>query len=250
MNCEDFRIQIDAEPAAAFDGRDAHLAECSACERYAAEASSFENLVIAAMNVSVPEFDSPAAVPEVSNVVELKSARAPAPTGGSFSGRVWMSLAASLALAVFVAYRFVDTAPPDSSLLASEVLATQVLGHLVHEPYAIKKTSQAVPYAAVENVVRPVDAEVSEQIGLISYAQNCVINGESVPHLVVQGKYGPVTIMIMPNESVSEVVPLENDQFHGAIVPAGEGSIAIIGRKGESIDDIRSKIGESIRLSI
>lgn len=247
MNCKDFRLQIDAAPAEDSDDRDLHLAECAECAEYLARASAFDELVHRAMHVPAPAFDTQELRSESAEVVDLNTARTQKPAARSFSTPVWMSLAAGLVLAAFVANRFVDVAPSGAD---SNLLAAQILGHMVHEPYALKRTSLEVPSATVKETVSSVDAEVDDQIGLISYARSCYVNGESIPHLVVQGEHGPVTIMIMPKEHVDAVVPLENEDFHGAIVPAGDGSIAIIGRKGESIDDIRSKIGNSIRLSI
>lgn len=251
MNCKDFKISIDAAPAEAFDGRDSHLAECAECAQYLAAARQFEGLLGKAMKVPVPDMeqrDMPLDTQsEANNIIDFNAARVGAPAASRFSAPIWLGLAASLALGAFIAYRFVDIAPPATD---SNLLASQLLDHLSHEPYALKRTSQPVSFELLHNVVDPVDAEVNDQIGLISYASTCTINGESIPHLVVQGEQGPVTILIMPNEHVDAVVPVENAEFHGAIVPAGDGSIAIIGRKGESIDDIRSKIGQSIRLSI
>ena len=41
---------------------------------------------------------------------------------------------------------------------------------------------------------------MSNNVGLVSYAQTCIINGRSIPHLVIQGKDGPVTLLLMPEE--------------------------------------------------
>ena len=175
------------------------------------------------------------------NVVALK----PKTRGRTFAP-VWLAVAASVVVGIFVVSRLGGPAGGSDPSLADQVLA-----HLDHEPYAWQVTSDQVPTSEVTGVMERADARVGGDLGLVSYARSCKINGQSVPHLVVQGENGPVTIMIMPQESISEAITLEDDRFHGTILPVGkDGSIAIIGRKGESIDDIRRRVDQSIGLSI
>ncbi len=82
--------------------------------------------------------------------------------------------------------------------------------------------------------------------GMITYAQSCVINGHEVPHLVIQGQHGPVTILLMPEEKVSEAVDVEGEHINGVILPVGDGSIAIIGQREERLENIKAKIMNSV----
>ena len=90
-------------------------------------------------------------------------------------------------------------------------------------------------------------ANVSHDAGLITYAQSCEINGNKVPHLVIQGERGPVTIILLPDEKVDEVTPLEGERFNGVLVPVGDGSIAII---GEDDPDNLKRIEQSFASSV
>ena len=81
---------------------------------------------------------------------------------------------------------------------------------------------------------------------LITYAQPCVINGNKVPHLVFQGEYGPVTILLMPEEEVSEATPLDGASVKGVILPVGKGSIAIIGDREEQLEPIQKNVVNSV----
>jgi hypothetical protein len=81
---------------------------------------------------------------------------------------------------------------------------------------------------------------------LITYAQSCVINGNEVPHLVIQGQYGPVTILLMPEERVSESTPLDGETVKGVILPVGNGSIAIIGDREEPLEPIQKNVVNSV----
>ncbi len=79
---------------------------------------------------------------------------------------------------------------------------------------------------------------------------SCKINGREVPHLVVQGEKGPVTILLMPHEMVDMPIRLEGQSIEGVILPVGHGSIAIIGERGEAIDQFRSRVTENVKWSI
>ncbi len=244
MKCEDFRLQWDGAGSASFDGAEEHLEECPACAEFAASTPQFDARLKRALEVPVPALEFQ--VPDDDNVVALTGRGGAAPAGRS-RGLTWLALAASVALAALLGFRMFATPPaPGNNLLAE-----QVLEHMEHEEYSRVVTAQAVTGERLQSVVQTANAEVKPTLGLVSYAKSCEINGRLVPHLVVQGEHGPVTIIILADEAVDEAIELESDEFHGAIVPVGHGgSVAIIGRKGESIDDVRARVGESIRLSI
>ena len=124
-----------------------------------------------------------------------------------------------------------------------------VLAHLDHEPYALRVTDKAVSDRRLGRVVPENVAAMSHDAGLITYAQTCVINGKKVPHLVIQGKNGPVTVLLMPDEKIESAVELEGESISGVILPVGNGSIAIIGEAGESLDTIQKSVMQSVTWS-
>ncbi len=85
--------------------------------------------------------------------------------------------------------------------------------------------------------------------GLITYAQSCKINGRDVPHLVIQGERGPVTILLMPHEMVAEPQLVNGESVNGVILPVGDGSIAIFGEREEPLDKIEKRILDSVTWS-
>ena len=78
-------------------------------------------------------------------------------------------------------------------------------------------------------------------LGLITYAQLCTINGKDVPHLVIQGEHGPITILLMPEEKVAEATPIDGENIQGVILPVGDGSIAIVGAREEKLEDVQTE---------
>lgn len=249
MNCEEFKNKYLGAPAEDFDGRDEHLGECSDCRQVVAQSAAFESVLSAAMTVPVPELAMPELTPATAEVVSIGRAR---PRRIVARSAWWLAAAASVTLAVGIGAKVLQpSAESVGNSQAGVVLAAQLLEHMRHEPYSRVVSQQAVASDKLARVTQASDTQVDAQLGLVSYASSCEINGHSIPHLVVQGKAGPVTILILPDETVDGPITLDDDDFHGAILPVGgRGSVAIIGRKGESIDDIRERVRDSIRLSI
>jgi hypothetical protein len=125
-------------------------------------------------------------------------------------------------------------------------LEAEIIAHLEHEPYALRVTDKAVSDSRLERVVPSNVARLDPGAGLITYAQSCEINGHEVPHLVIQGERGPVTILLMPEERISEARPLSGEGIEGVLLPVGNGSIAIIGEKGENLEGIETNLRNSI----
>ena len=53
----------------------------------------------------------------------------------------------------------------------------------------------------------------------------------------------------MPEEAVAAAVPLEGENIHGAILPVGDGSIAIIGAREEQLEPIQKSVLKSVMWS-
>ena len=107
-------------------------------------------------------------------------------------------------------------------------------------------TDVAVSDEQFNRVVNPSVGSMDRNIGLISYAQSCIINGKTVPHLVMQGEKGPITLLLMPDEKVSAATAFDGESVNGVILPVGSGSIAIIGRSDEALDEIEERVIDSV----
>ena len=153
---------------------------------------------------------------------------------------VWFALAASVVLATSIAIRMSGTFDNYNSL------ADEVLAHLDHEPQAMRVIDTPVADGRLQNTVPATMAVFDREESLITYARICVINGKKVPHLTVQGEQGPVMILLMPDEKVAAVTPVEGESVHGLIIPVGDGSIAVIGDREEALEPIRKNVVDSI----
>lgn len=241
MNCEQYREAIAADPSESFDGGAAHSAECSSCNAFKAEMRALDARILAALEIDVPDLAVPdlPSMADEEKIVELASRRRT-----RRSTPVWIGLAASVVLATVIGMRFVNTGEDDGTL------AEQVIAHLDYEPQSRTVTDVAVSDDAYFSVVRPAIVTMDRNLGLITYAHSCTINGREVPHLVMQGEKGPITILLMPYEMVDEPLELHGKSVEGVILPVGKGSIAIIGERGEAIDQVGTRVTETVKWSI
>ncbi len=156
-----------------------------------------------ALQIDVPELRMPE-LPDIddTNVTSL-------PVRKRSTKPVWFAIAATVVLATSISLR-------TSSLFQSyDSLAEEVLAHLDHEPGALRITDVAVSDQQFARAVPASLATFDRGTSLITYARVCVINGHDVPHLVIQGQYGPVTILLMPEEQVAEETPIDGDKRKG-----------------------------------
>ncbi len=235
MNCEEYREAIGADPS--FGGGEAHVSACDDCLAYRDEMRVLDQTIGRALAIRVPELHTPD-LPEVdtTGVVSLAERR-------RFSAPAWMAIAATLVLAAFVGIRMYG------SNVTYPSLADEIVAHLDHEPYALRVTDQPVDDGRLAKVVPANIAQMNHDAGLITYARTCVISGKKIPHLVIQGERGPVTILLLPDEAIDDTVQIEGESINGVILPVGGGSVAIIGERNEELGTIQQNVVNSVTWS-
>jgi hypothetical protein len=112
---------------------------------------------------------------------------------------------------------------------------------MAHEPEAWTQTG-SLPSAAVTEVLAQSGVTFRTDVPTVSYASSCWFRGRHVPHLVVQTPEGPVTVMVLPRESVARRAAFEEGGYRGVLVPAGRGSIAILTRDAADLSDVAKQV--------
>jgi hypothetical protein len=235
MNCEDYRQTIAAEPS--YEGGEAHLSACVECRAFRDEMRSLDRKVGRALAIDVPGLVMPE-LPEIDTADVVPLARRP-----RFTMPSWMAVAAMVVLAAFIGFWMVG------SEVTYPSLADEIVAHLDHEPRALRVTDEPVDDRRLARVVPAAVANMNHDAGLITYAQTCVINGKKIPHLVMQGEQGPVTILLLPDEAIDAPVPIEGQGINGIILPVGDGSVAIIGESNEKLEAIEKNVVNSVTWS-
>lgn len=232
MKCTDARFALAANPGDDDSGLAAHLDACPACAKYAAQMLDLDRRVLSALRVDVP------ASPRAAELRDLGAAPPRRRAFPSFRSPL-LALAASVAgVAVLVALLW--------SAFPRETLAAAVVEHMSHEPEAWDASTPlpagAIAYALARTGVR-LEGDVSD----VTYANTCWFRGRGVPHLVVRSASGPVTIMVLPHETVARRVPFDEGGYRGVLVPAARGSIAVLAREAADVDGIAARAAAAIR---
>lgn len=240
MNCNDYQSAIAANPSSTPEGGEAHVANCEACSAFREAMLTLDARIAAAMKIAVPPLDMPDLSVIGDSVVAL-----PVKDKPRFGMPAWIGIAAAFALAAVISLQLIGTGPVERSTLAE-----QVLEHLDHEAGSRVVTSVSVSEERLHSVVDESVETVEDSIGLVTYARSCEINGRSIPHLVIQGEKGPITLLLMPDEMITEAIRLDGEGVNGVILPVGKGSIAIVGERDEQLEEIEQRVVDSVEWRI
>ena len=235
MDCNTVRERIEADPAHLDQACAEHTEQCAACTAFAERVRNAEWLIHEALRFDVA-------------AVKRRAARTPANRWIVVRSRTaWPGVAAMLVVGAAVWLGIAVGPVVDNGPLVAEVL-----DHWYEEPQSWVRTDVRISPASLEEVLGG-QAEVDiTRLGLLSYAQSCLVRGEWIPHLVIQGDRGPVMLLLLPHERVTEAVPLAlpAEGLSGEIMPLGEGSIAVMGEPGEPMEAIRERLEATVEWSI
>ena len=219
MNCEEARLLIGADPRSTVPELEAHLRECAGCPAFREEMRSLDASIRRAMERPPPA------------VGRVRARRAPA------VWRQW-ALAASVVLAMLAVFGVWLLRPSDS-------LAREVVAHVQHEPDSWLAT-QHVSAPEIDRALRGAGVELMVTSDRIMYAQSCWFRGHYVPHLVLQTAQGPATVMILRHEQVRARRSFHEGGFSGVIVPAEHGSIAVLTRGPDHVDELAGQMRQDV----
>ena len=202
--CAHARLAIGGDPHALAPEVTAHLTTCAACRQFHAETIALDERLRAALELPLAKF------------------RKPAPTPARR-----FALAASVALAMLVGGSFWLFRP-------GAALADEVVEHVRHESGSWS-AHDALSANQLADVLRQAGVTFDSSMPVV-YAMACPFRGRLVPHLVVQTANGPMTVMLLAHEKVGERQEFSEGGFAGVLLPAGEGSVAVLMQNGKVPD--------------
>jgi hypothetical protein len=215
-DCRHARLQIGADPQGLAPEVAAHLAACAECSRFRAETLALDARLKAALELPLPQFRKAAARPPARR----------------------FALAASVLLALFVAGGFWLLRPQPA-------LAGDVLEHVLHEAGSWDQR-RLLPASAVADVLHTAGVEFDTSLPVV-YAMACQFHGHRVPHLVVQTENGPMTVLLLAHEKVTRRTGFSENGYHGVLLPAGGGAVAVLMRGGQVPEAVVGSIVNGVR---
>lgn len=225
MNCQEFRQHYLTEPRSQDSAFLEHKHDCRACGEFAAQEAAFEQALSGALAVEAP----PSLTARVILNQTLHQAR---------RRRTFVAAAAVLLLAIPVAALLLR---PLSTSLEQDVIA-HIAGERDH-----LAAHGPVPDNAVMVVLTTIGVEARQPLANVRYAGVCPIRRQPSGHLVLAGTHGPVTVLLMPRETIRQRLPIATAEFRGVILPAGDGSVAIVGTPGEELEAIEQQLDRALR---
>ena len=218
MTCDEARLLIGADPGAATTALEEHLATCAACSRFRDEMRSLDA-------------DIRRALERPPDIARPRSDRQP------LRWRQW-ALAASVVLATLAVLGVWLLRPSDT-------LAREVVAHVQGEPDSWLAT-QHVSAQGITQALHGAGVALEITSDKIMYAQSCWFRGHYVPHLVIQTARGPATVLILRHEQPRARRAFHEAGMSGVIVPAEQGSIAVLTRGAGDLDDLAGQMQHDV----
>jgi Protein of unknown function (DUF3379) len=231
MNCEEFQKEVMSQPNDLRESILTHSKDCTGCAEFIVEFGVFEGHVHDALQVPIP--------PSIQEKFIADNIRYRA---NNRLRKVSYALAASVMFMIGVAL-FVN-------LNSLPKLEYMIVEHIEKEPFTL--TNLMNPSSAeVKSTLASLGIQMQGSVGNIRVLKKCYLGEQLVAHFVVDGQNGPVTLLVMPNESTHTNRQIESAQLQGVILPfAKQGSIAVVGYKGEPIDTLASQAQSVFNLEI
>lgn len=225
MNCFEFRRQLTIDPRSQDADLLQHKRECPACAGFAEQQARFEEHLAEALHVDVPT--------ELHARLVLRQSL-------HQSRRIrTLAIAASVLLTVALA----------SGLWLrplSPSLDRTVIAH-IEEERDLLTSRERIPDAKVAQVSQAIGMPLQGHVGEIRHAGICAIGKHHGGHLVLAGTKGPVTVLLLPGESLARRKSFEGGGFQGILVPTGYGGMAIVGQPGEVLDSVAHRLQVALR---
>lgn len=210
MNCLEFRRRTLIDPNDPHPARLAHKETCERCARFSEQMLYQDELIREAADINAPE--GFAARILLNQSLQSQSRR---PTRW-----YWLSLAASFLLAVVLIPPLLQQEPAFEERLAVHMEHHNVL-ESEHDVFAASPEGIAEVLAGADTALPP-------EIGNIRYAATCIVDGETMAHLMVEHDDGDYVVFLVPERQLPSYA-FETDDWTGEVTPILARSMVVMG---------------------
>ncbi|MEI6896857.1 MAG: DUF3379 family protein [Psychromonas sp.] len=201
------------------------------------EAKQFDANLQALLKVNVPEGLTDKILLEQSFTVEKERV---------MSSRWHVAIAASIAFIIGISLPLLNNvlhAPLDIGEVAMQ--------HVESHDYFVAQVNEHANLKVINAKLARYGAKAHAELGDVSYVNYCNFEGTPALHMVIQGKKGPITVFIVPNNAkFIETETFNNQQLAGITERMGHANVVIVGEKGESLQAIRNTMLNNIQWDI
>ena len=236
MNCLDFRRNVDTDPKALEPAAREHMQNCTACAAHSRRIAQFNRSLATALKVPVPE--------NLNEKILLRHSfsahRAKRSRWQRLRAPRWMPAIAASVLLLLTISATIGAYLYDEAQLQDEVVA------LVGAAEYALQASGPVATEAMASALKPVGLHLNGDIGDVSFAGRCLVRGKLSGHIVLRDRDNPITVFLMPNESVVRQTYFEGQKWSGVLVPTSKGAIAIVAPRGQALKEVTQRILDAL----
>lgn len=215
MNCIDVHRKLTTDANDLSDAVSSHLEECPSCAKFLESIRGFDKSLHSAANINIPE--------GLAERILLKQSFVQQHQERSNRYR-FIAVAASLLLVLGVSFNIGTISNVlDKNLSLEEVAINHVIDELGHFD-----ENKNIQLAKLNKVLQPFNIKLNNSIGTVRYAGTCPIRNSRGVHLVIENNNETATLLVMPGEYIKERKSHTKGQFTTTIIPAQNGSIAIV----------------------
>lgn len=232
MNCLEFRRRCLADPGHQSEDFLRHRRECESCEVFAAGTERLEARLVDALRVDIPE-----------GLARRIKRRQQDGIAGRASRRLF-SMAASILVTLVSAggIAYLALQPPP--------IQAAVKKHIEKEWEAVVR-SEMMDAEATAAVLSNIGGVIRDDAGTLIHASLCDFSEYGSAHLVLEGRKGPVLVLLMKQQQVPgarfmAITMPEGTRLEGMITLTSNGSMAIVGNSGENLQAAANFIRDSV----
>ena len=223
MDCEEFIRKLGENPSAREPEFIEHAQICGKCQKLYLKQMSLERDLRRAINQKDNE--------NLKSKIIAAYVQEQAGKKKKIFRLGWISAAVAILFTAFLG----------TKIYQNYSLNNFVLAHIDHEIAQLQNTERVSQFH-LKRFYQAFDSEFLHMLTDVVYVEKCWMRTGFGLHLIVSGKQGPVTVLLMPNEALEMIQAVESETFSGKIYPLTQGSIALVGNPGESIDMLAEKL--------
>ncbi|TNG01489.1 MAG: DUF3379 family protein [Gammaproteobacteria bacterium] len=126
-------------------------------------------------------------------------------------------------------------------LPGTQSIETVVLAH-IHDELDHLQDQRNVSSDALNRLIGTFGGHFEISPGQVNYAGLCNIRNGQGMHIVLESEQGPVTVLIMPEESIDKRLTVSDKRFNGVILPVENGSLAVVAEDAKAVTMVESRI--------
>ncbi|MEM7283293.1 MAG: DUF3379 family protein [Pseudomonadota bacterium] len=234
LNCNECQEFLGADPDCTVPEVVNHLSGCDTCRQFQMECQRLDSLLMQALKVDAPSASELMDIDYSDTVVKFPGSDRQ-PTSNRF---IPFAMAASVLLVLAASFLSWQGANEES-------WAKDIIAHVEHEPGAFAFTA-AVPKTKVIQVAQRTGVRVQGDLGEVTYIKACPFRGRMVTHLITQTEKGPVTVLLLPGETVEKPEHIDEEGYVGTVLPFNGGSIVVVGGDAESAQEVQKRMSSSV----